>query len=78
MQEYTKHTYALMDVTSIYFLRSVIKKKNMCLYPEIGQSFEESTRGDKPVKYLDMLIEFSFRMMWRIRCRSWRLLSTSA
>ena len=53
------------------------RKKNICLYPEIGQSSEESTRGDKPVKYLDMLIEFSFRMMWRIICRSWRLLSTS-
>ena len=60
MQEYTKHTYALMDVTSIYFLRSVIKKKNICLYPEIGQSFEESTRG---VKYLDIFIEFGFCMM---------------
>ena len=78
MQENTKHTYASMDVTSIYFLRSVIKKKNICLYPEIGQSFEESARGDKPAKYLDMSIEFSFRMMWRIRCSSWRLLSTSA
>ena len=66
MQEYTKHTYALMDVTSIYFLRSVIKKKNVCLYPEIGQSFEESTRGDKLVKYLDIFIEFGFCMMWRI------------
>ena len=63
MQKYTKHTYALMDVTSIYFLRSVIKKKNMCLYPEIGQSFEESTRGDKLVKYLDIFIEFGFCMM---------------
>ena len=64
MQEYTKHTYASMDVTSIYFLRSVIKKKNICLYPEIGQSFEESTRGDKLVKYLpDIFIEFGFCMM---------------
>ena len=63
MQEYTKHTYASMDVTSIYFLRSVIKKKNICLYPEIDQSFEESTRG---VKYLDIFIEFGFCMMSRI------------
>ena len=63
MQEYAKHTYCLMDVTSIYFLRSVIKKKSIFLYPEIGQSFEESTRGDKPVKYLDMFIEFGFCMM---------------
>ena len=32
MQEYTKHTYASMDVTSIYFLRSVIKKKKTSVY----------------------------------------------
>ena len=43
------------------------RKKNIFLYPEIGQSFEESTRGDKLVKYLpDIFIEFGFCMMWRI------------
>ena len=53
-----------MGIKSIYFLGSVIKKKNIFLYPEIGQSFEESTRGDNLVKYLtDIFIEFGFCMM---------------
>ena len=32
------------------------QENNIFLYPEIGQSFEESTRGDKLVKYLDIFI----------------------
>ena len=58
-------TYLCLDGRYIYLLFEEChqEKKNICLYPEIGQSFEESTRG---VKYLDIFIEFGFCMMWRI------------
>ena len=49
----------------------------MCFFPErepkIGQSLEESLRWEKIVKNIDIfwmnnktIIEFGFRMMWRI------------
>ena len=68
-----------MDV--IYFLRSIKKKKTrkktsvyiLKPYREIGQSLEESLRGGKLVKDLEIfwmnnkiIIEFGFRMMWKI------------
>ena len=61
-------TYLCLDGRYIYLLFEEChqEKKNICLYTEIGQSSEESTRGDKLVKYLDIFIEFGFCMMWRI------------
>ena len=50
------------------------ERKNICLYPEtcreIGEKIEESLRGGKIVKSFQIfeciIIEFGFRMMWRI------------
>ena len=55
----------LQDKTSVYILKAC---------REIGQSFEESPQGGKPVKNLEILwmkyktiMEFGCRTMWRMR-----------
>ena len=63
----------------VYLSRSICKKKkNICLYPETAprnkpKFIEESLGGDKLVKNLEKfwmtnktIIEFGFRMTWRI------------
>ena len=86
-QEYAKHITQYMLST----FWGVSAKKTLCLYPEtvpkkIGQSLEEiSLRGGKLVKNFIIfwmnnktIIEFGFRMMWRILlCRSRKMLFTS-
>ena len=50
-------TYLCLDGRYIYLLfEECHQEKKICLYPDIGQSFEESTRGDKLVKYLDIFV----------------------
>ena len=86
-QEYAKHITQYMLST----FWGVSAKKTLCLYPEtvpkkIGQSLEEiSLRGGKLVKNFIIfwmnnktIIEFGFRMMWRIvLCRSRWITSSS-
>ena len=61
--------HILLDGRYLYLLfEEYLQEKNRSVYilklcREIGQSFEESIRGYKPVKYLDIIIEFGFCMM---------------
>ena len=71
---------------SIFWGVSVGKKRSIYILSpcrEIGLSFEKSLRGGKPVKNFEIfwtsnktIIEFGFRVMWRVMQWSWRLLPT--
>ena len=75
MQEYTKQIIAKWMLSTIL---EASARKNIIFWNHVknyGPSFEESLRGGKLVKKLEIfwvnnrynnIIEFSFHMMWRI------------
>ena len=65
MQVYAKH------IARLHFKKYLQEKRYICLYPETAprnkpKFTEESLRRDELVKNLNNIIEFGFRMTWRI------------